>query len=166
MEILKGRWVILDGCSSLYEVVHRLNTIRNNYISLYRHGAVVSVPFTSDQGSINLKQSILKTRKVELASKIFPTLDLTLNPGRNSQQSSYIYDNEMEPTFHVIRANNILNGCVSMEDVINTLEKAILHYKTMYYDGWELSNDIGGNHGFLFPSRPFYVADNAAEEGG
>lgn len=155
--------MILDGCSSLYQVVHRLNSIRNNYITLYRQGAVVSVPFTGGEGFINLKQSILKTTKVELSKKIFGTIHLTLDHRRNDQQSSYIYDNEMEPTFHVIRANSILSGCVSMEDVINALEKAIHHYRRMYHDGWELSNDIDGDHGFLFPSRPFFIGDNAVE---
>lgn len=167
-------WVQLDGCCTLAEVVQRLNTIRNDYIGLYRAGAVVSVPFQSGEGQIQIKpirsRELLQTvaqmtfRSVRTDLLLPRQFAMSIAAGECTSDQNCLTDDEDEPTFQVIRSHRILYGCSSMEQVIDALEQAIYRYKKMHYEGWELGDEITKNHGFLFLSKLFFMSTIIHEE--
>ena len=162
-------WVMLDGCASLHEVVHRLAAIRCDYIALYRAGAIVTQSFHRGNGMIRIRQKVPKEALDELMRKEFPLVDLTSRsatvpkPGTNDgdELTNQADETEDEPTFKIMRPNRILNGCCNMEDVINALARAIECYMELQALGWELGDAISENIGFLFPNFLMIMQQNS-----
>lgn len=49
----------------------------------------------------------------------------------------------------IIRAKWILDGCSSIDEIIERLKGEIEHYKQLKEDGWELREKMDDDYGFL-----------------
>lgn len=60
------------------------------------------------------------------------------------EESDEEYDDDI-----VVRGKWMLDGCSSMDDIIERLQDHIRHYKALRDDGWELTHTIDDDYGHI-----------------